>query len=49
VTSLLKKQNLQECYYWTFELYYSGFDNEVVQLLWKIYWFGIFVIKFVTI
>jgi len=37
VTSLLKKQNLQECYYWTFELYYSGFDNEVVQLLWKIY------------
>ena len=35
VTALLKKRNLQECYYWTFELYYSGFD--IFQLLWKIY------------
>ena len=35
MTALLKKQNLQECYYWTFELYYSEFD--VFQLLWKIY------------
>lgn len=35
VTSLLKKKNLQECYYWAFELYFSGFD--LFQLLWKIY------------
>jgi len=37
VTALLKKQNLQECYYWAFELYYSGFETELFQLLWKIY------------
>jgi hypothetical protein len=37
VTALLKKKNLQECYYWAFELYYSGFDTELFQLLWKIY------------
>jgi len=37
VTALLKKKNLQECYYWVFELYYSGFHSEVFQLLWKIY------------
>ena len=35
VSALLKKRNVQECYYWAFELYYSGFD--IVQLLWKIY------------
>jgi len=35
VTALLKKKNLQECYYWASELYYSGFD--LFQLLWKIY------------
>lgn len=35
ITALLKKKNLQECYYWAFELYYSGFD--IVKLLWKIY------------
>ena len=37
VTALLKKHNLQECYYWAFELYYSGFETELFQLLWKIY------------
>lgn len=37
VTALLKKKNLQECYYWAFELYYSGFETELFQLLWKIY------------
>ena len=35
ITALLKKQDLSECYYWIFELYYSGF--EVFQLMWKIY------------
>ena len=26
ITALLKKQDLSECYYWVFELYYSGFE-----------------------
>ena len=37
VSALLKKRNVQECYYWAFELYYSGFD--IVQLLYLTYWF----------
>jgi len=35
ITALLKKRNIQECYYWAFELYYSGFA--IVPLLWQIY------------
>ena len=35
LTALLKNEDLQVIYYWTYELYYSGFD--VFELLWKIY------------
>lgn len=35
VSSLLSK-NLNECYYWLYELYYSGYDLKV--LFWKIYY-----------
>jgi hypothetical protein len=33
--SLLNKTNLQECYFWIFEIYFSGFA--VFPFLWKIY------------
>ena len=35
ITSLLKKDNLSESYYWAYELYYSGFD--MPALFWKIH------------
>ena len=35
VTSLLKRDNLQESYYWAYELYYSGVD--MTSLFWKIH------------
>lgn len=35
VTSLLKRDNLQESYYWAYELYYSGVD--MASLFWKIH------------
>jgi len=34
-TALLSKRNLQECYYWAFELHTSGFD--VSAILWQLY------------
>lgn len=33
--ALLAKQDLQECYFWAFELHISGFD--IFQVLWQIY------------
>ena len=35
ITSLLKKDNISESYYWAYELYYSGTD--IFSLFWKIY------------
>jgi len=35
LTALLKNEDIQIIYYWTYELYYSGFD--VFEFLWKIY------------
>lgn len=35
ITSLLDKRDLKECYYWTFELYYS--EIEIFPIIWKIY------------
>jgi len=35
IHSLLYKRDLNECYYWIFELYYS--EIEIFPLLWKIY------------
>ena len=37
LTALLKKEDLKIIYYWAYELYYSGFENELFDLLWKIY------------
>ena len=35
ITSLLTKRDLNECYYWIFELYYSEID--IFTIIWKIY------------
>ena len=37
LTALLKKEDLKIIYYWAYELYYSGFEAELFDLLWKIY------------
>ena len=37
LTALLKKEDLKIIYYWAYELYYSGFENELFEFLWKIY------------
>ena len=34
---LLKQNNLEECYYWFYEYYKSGYEGESWKLLWKIY------------
>ena len=36
VVSLLEKKDIMECYFWAFELYYSGYD--ISQLIWKIFY-----------
>ena len=36
ITAVLQKREIDECYYWGYELYYSGFD--VFKLLWKMYY-----------
>tara|TARA_B100000902_G_scaffold383669_1_gene422831 strand:- start:2349 stop:3548 length:1200 start_codon:yes stop_codon:yes gene_type:complete len=36
VVSLLEKKDIMECYFWGFELYYSGYD--ISQLIWKIFY-----------
>jgi len=35
IQCLLNKVNLQECYFWIFEIHFSGFD--VFPFLWKVY------------
>ena len=35
LTSLIDKN--EGCIFWAYELYYSGFENELFDLLWKIY------------
>ena len=34
---LLKQENLNECYYWLYEFYKSGYEEKTWELLWKIY------------
>jgi len=36
VVSLLEKKDIMECYFWAFELYYSGYD--ISQLIWKLFY-----------
>lgn len=38
ITSLLKKQSLDECYFWMSELYLSGFHAQSWDLIWFIYY-----------
>ena len=38
ITSLLEKKNINECYYWTFELYYSNLEDELFELFYKIHY-----------
>ncbi len=38
LTSLLKKQTLDECYFWMSELYLSGFHAQSWDLIWFIYY-----------
>lgn len=38
ITSIIKKTNIDICYYWTFELYYSGLENDMFYLFLKIYY-----------
>ena len=35
---LLKHTNIQECYFWFYEMYSSGYVEETWNLLWKIYY-----------
>lgn len=35
---LLKHTNIQECYFWFYEMYSSGYVEETWDLLWKIYY-----------
>ncbi len=36
IISLIQKKDIKECYYWIFELYYSGVD--VFDIIWQIYY-----------
>lgn len=38
ITSLIKKENIDACYYWAFELYYSGLENDLFDLFFKIHY-----------
>lgn len=38
MTCILEKNSLKECYFWISELFYSGFQKECYNLLWKIYY-----------
>ena len=35
---LLKHTNIEECYYWFYEIYSSGYVEEIWVILWKIYY-----------
>ena len=36
--SLLKQKSIDECYFWIYELYKSGFSDETWSFLWRIYY-----------
>ena len=38
IECLLKHQNLEECYYWTYEYYKSGYQEQTWKLIYKIYY-----------
>jgi len=38
ITSLLKKHDLEECYFWLSELYLSGYDKQCWDLIWFVYY-----------
>lgn len=38
ITALLKKVDIDECYYWAFELYFSGIEKELFDLFYKIHY-----------
>ena len=38
ISSLLKKQSLDECYFWISEVYYSGFIEQAWDLVWYTYY-----------
>ena len=38
LTSLLKKQSLDECYFWTSELYLSGLEKQCWEFIWFVYY-----------
>ena len=35
---LLKRRELDECYFWIYEYYKSGFEQETWDFLWKVYY-----------
>ncbi len=44
ISSLLKQQSLDECYFWISELYYSGFHD----LSWDLIWFAFYDFYFIN-
>ena len=38
ITALLKKQSINECYFWISELFLSGYEKESWELIWFIYY-----------
>ena len=38
ITALLKKKDIDECYYWCFELYFSQLEEELFELFYKIHY-----------
>ena len=38
ITALLKKEDIDECYYWAYELYYSQLECELFELFMRIHW-----------
>ena len=45
IEALLKQKDLNECYYWISEYYYSGFKRKSCHILWKIY-YDFYAIKY---
>ena len=38
ITALLKKQSIDECYFWISELFLSGYEKDSWELIWFIYY-----------
>ena len=36
--ALLKQKSVDECYFWVYEYYESGFHNETWDFIWKVYY-----------